>query len=147
MTASLGTPAAPFGGGGGPDDFTDLLRKRAREALSAKAKEAADLDEEMRELDLQKSRSEQDLRRQIVDFRKLLLWYLIGFMTLETIALYTIVILTSLKILTIEPATLQILVGATIAEISAMLIVIVRSVYSNSLNKIIMSKDPVLISR
>ena len=44
--------------------------------------------------------------------------------------------------LEISATTLQILIGATIAQISAMLIVIIRSVYSDTLNQLIMSSQP-----
>ena len=62
-------------------------------------------------------------------------------MTLETITLFAIIILTSLPsiILLVADTTLQILVGATIAQISAMMIVIIRSVYSDTLNQIVVS--------
>ena len=85
--------------------------------------------------------SNQEFRRQVVSYRKGTFWLLVILMTAETLALYSIIILASLpsKILLIGDTTLQILVGATIAQTSLMMIVIIKSVYSDSLNKLIMS--------
>jgi hypothetical protein len=112
-----------------------------------KAKQPTELNkkltEKLNELFLYQKQTEQDFRWQIVLFRKRLLLYLLYSMTVETILLYTIIILASLpsKILMIERVTLQILVGATIAQISGMLIVVIKSVYADSLNTFIMSNN------
>ncbi len=63
-------------------------------------------------------------------------------MTVETLALFIIIAFASFQTLEISATTLQILIGATIAQISAMLIVIIRSVYSDTLNQLIMSSQP-----
>jgi len=63
-------------------------------------------------------------------------------MTIETLALFLIIGFASFQTLEISATTLQILVGATIAQISAMLIVLIRSVYSDTLNQLIMSSRP-----
>lgn len=96
--------------------------------------------------DLQKL-TNHDFRRQINDFRKKLINFLLWLMGIETFALFVIIILASISIkgvhiLEIKDLTLQILVGATIAQVSSMLIFIIHSVYSDSLNKIIFDPDP-----
>jgi len=90
----------------------------------------------------QKKTSDQRFRDQVVSFRKVLFYFLLVFMTVETLALFIIIAFASFQKLEITPTTLQILVGATIAQISAMLIVIIRSVYSDTLNQLIMSSQP-----
>ncbi len=90
----------------------------------------------------QKKTSDQRFRDQVVSFRKVLFYFLLVFMTIETLALFLIIGFASFQTLEITPTTLQILVGATIAQISAMLIVIIRSVYSDTLNQLIMSSQP-----
>jgi hypothetical protein len=84
--------------------------------------------------------------KQIVIFRICLFYFLVILMTLETATLFVIIILASLPsaVLKIGDTTLQILVGATIAQVSTMLIVIIRSVYADSLNTIIMSEKATL---
>jgi hypothetical protein len=77
-------------------------------------------------------------RLQIIKFRAFLFYFLLALMLMETITLFTIIILSSLDKLEIEPLTLQILTGATIAQISAMIIVIIQSVFSDTLNQFVM---------
>ena len=123
------------------EEFAQEIQQRADEAYSSAKVKQPDYDKTITALTVERQKSEQDFRWQIVSFRRGLLWYLLILMTFETIALFVIIILASLpsRMLIIEDVTLQVLVGATIAQISAMLIVIIRSVYSNSLNKLIMS--------
>lgn len=77
-------------------------------------------------------------RLQIIKFRGFLFYFLLALMLMETITLFTIIILASLEKLKIAPLTLQILTGATIAQISAMIIVIIQSVFSDTLNQFVM---------
>lgn len=104
----------------------------------------------------ERHKSNQNLRKQILSSRKCLLIFLVSLMAIESIVLFLIVIFSSLpagssvpdsntlpseilKKLSIDPRTLQILVGATLAQISVMVIVVIRSVYSDTLNKDLMS--------
>ena len=84
---------------------------------------------------------EQKYRTQVVTFRIWIFTFLLVMMALETIAIFTIVIFNSLPspLLDVDKLTLQVLVGATIAQVSAMFIVIIKSVFSDKLNEIIMS--------
>lgn len=117
------------------------IEQRADKAFSSEKQTSSDYEKKITDLKVEQQQSNQEFREQVVYFRKGMFWFLIILMTLETIALYIIIIVASLpsKVLLIEDVTLQILVGATIAQISAMMIVIIRSVYSDSLNKLIMS--------
>lgn len=85
-----------------------------------------------------KGLAEQDFLTQILFFRKSLFYFLISLMSVETFLLFLLVFLKALPMLkfSINDTTLQILVGATIAQISAMVIVIIKSVFPDSLNKI-----------
>lgn len=116
----------------GDDPFAEI-KKRATEALDAKSDPG-------KNTPITQLCSEK-LQNQLVFFRKCLLCFILILMACETVALFAIVILTALptKPLTIPPTTLQIFTSATIAQISAMLIIIVRSVFSDKLNPLIMS--------
>ena len=124
------------------EDFVvQTIVQRADEAYSAEKHSSSDYQRKITDLKVKQQQSNQEFRRQVVSFRKGMFWFLLILMTIETVALFVIIILASLptKALLIEDVTLQILVGATIAQISVMMIVIIRSVYSDSLNKLIMS--------
>jgi len=89
----------------------------------------------------------KNLLKQIIVQRERLFVFLIILMAVETFVLFTIVIFASIPSpsirLTVNDTTLQILVGATIAQISAMVIIIIRSVFPDSLNKIMgVDKSP-----
>lgn len=120
------------------------LATKALEAAQAK-QPSSDFDKPLTDIDFttQKRKSDQAFRRQVVLFRTVLFYYLLVLMTIETLALSAIIVLASLpsKVLVIGDTTLQVLAGATIAQVSAMLIVIIKSVFSDSLNKIIMSGE------
>jgi hypothetical protein len=74
---------------------------------------------------------------QVVRFRERLFSFLILLMASETFMLFAIVIIDSIGgIFHINDTTLQILVGATIAQISTMVIIIIKSAFPDSLNKI-----------
>lgn len=120
------------------DKDTDRLEREARKAYSSISKASKDKTL-AQNLGIEKLQAEQDLRRQIIRFRRILFYFLLMLMTVETLAVFVIIVLASLPspILAIKELTLQVLVGATIAQISAMLIVIIRSVYPDSLNKLI----------
>ena len=80
---------------------------------------------------------------QLLDLRKTLVDNIINLMYGETITLFLILILVGCNFLEkINHLTLQIFVGGTIIQISTMLIVIIKSVYSDSLNKIMMKLLP-----
>lgn len=84
-------------------------------------------------------RIKQDFLRQIYSFRNTLFRFLIILMLGETVILFGIIIFTSIPEFPfrVNPTTLQILVGATIIQISTMVVVIVKSVYPGNLNDII----------
>lgn len=116
--------------------FLADIERRAKEALSETKNEFS------KELSLkdrfeeQNKLTEQNFKDQILLYRQGFFVYLLVMMALETIVLFTIVILASVAthdILDINDTTLQVLVGATIAQVSTMLIVIIKSVYSDNL--------------
>ena len=80
-----------------------------------------------------------NIQRQIMTSRRCLFWFILFLILLETVVLFVVMILAALpsKRLVIADSTLQIFTGATIAQASAMLFVIIRSVYSESLNQFI----------
>lgn len=115
--------------------FLAEVKKRADDAYISKSKsfENKSLNDIF---DEQIKVTEQHFKDQILRYREGFFIYLLVLMALETITLFSIVILSSVaskKILVINDTTLQILVGATIAQISTMLIVIIKSVYSDNL--------------
>lgn len=121
--------------------YRDVI-ERAGSAYKKKEK-SSDYQKKLTEILVAKEKSLQNLRDQIVNYRKCLFNFLLILMAFETVAMFVLVIVASLpsKILVIHDTTLQVLVGATIAQVSAMIIVIIRSVYSEGLNKFIMSND------
>ena len=123
------------------DDPFAEIKKRATEAHDAKTDPGKNTPiTQIYSKEITQQASER-LQSQLVFFRKRLLSFILILMACETVALFTIVILTSLptKPLDIHDTTLQIFTSATIAQISAMLIIIVRSVFSDKLNPLIMS--------
>lgn len=109
-------------------------------------KKAQEIKEKNLELDGKKSdqKVREDLLTQITDQRGMILNFLMKLMASETIILFTIVILASIPSpykLKINDPTLQILVGATIAQISAMVVIVIRSVFPDSINKILGTND------
>lgn len=125
-------------------DFAKEIEQRAKVAYtSVEGKKLQDFDLEMSKLMVERKKSEQDFRWQIVSFRQKLFRFLLFLMALETVSLFVLIILSSLpsKILVIADTTLQILVGVTLVQISAMIIVIIKSVYSDSLNQLIMAES------
>ena len=125
----------------GKDSTADIFQS-AIKAFEEEEKKDPGVAKRFERLILQRESSDQKFRDQIVEFRKRVFRFLLWMMALETIVLFLIVILNSLPypILNVDKLTLQILVGATIAQISTMLFVIIRSVFSNTLNKLIMSR-------
>jgi hypothetical protein len=119
----------------------EQIEANAKTAYSAKEAVEPSYGKGISELEFKRKASDQKFRDQIVAFRLWLIVFILAMMALETIVLFVIIILASLPCpkLKIEPLTLQVLVGATIAQVSAMLIVIIRSVYSDSLNRLVMS--------
>jgi hypothetical protein len=100
------------------------------EKLEKKNKELQKINQELATLNLAIT-----YRKQLLSSREILLDNIINFMYGETIALFLIIILVACKVLEINEVTLQVFVGGTILQISSMLIVIIKSVYSDSLNK------------
>jgi hypothetical protein len=85
----------------------------------------------------EKWKIESDLLIQIILFRHEIFSFSIKMMCYETIILFFIIIMSSIKIIDIDRMTLQILVASTIAQVSAMIIIIIKSIFPDSLNKII----------
>ncbi|MGB7511246.1 MAG: hypothetical protein WBP54_08175, partial [Pelodictyon phaeoclathratiforme] len=104
--------------------------KEKSEKLEKNNKELKKINQELGTLNLAIT-----YRKQLLSSRELLLDNIINFMYGETIALFLIIILVACKVLEINEVTLQVFVGGTIIQISSMLIVIIKSVYSDSLNK------------
>jgi hypothetical protein len=78
----------------------------------------------------EKIKSAQEIRTQVIIIRRQFFKYLIFMLTFETVILYLIIVLICLKIFSLSDSTLKLLIGATITQISAMLAVIINSVYS-----------------
>ena len=119
----------------------DILHEIERRAVNAAQQELPQetLGKTITQIYEDERRWVSDIREQIMVSRRYLFWFILVLMGLETVVLFVVLILVALpsKPLTITDGTLQIVTGATIAQISAMLIVIVRSVYSESLNQFI----------
>ena len=79
-----------------------------------------------------------DLVKQALRYRGILFYFLLVLMTVETLFLFLIICVTAkpYPILIIPDMTLQIIVGATIIQISAMVIVIIKSVYPKDLKQL-----------
>lgn len=132
-----------------PEDYEksiEIIKQRSSQAYEPRRKELDSLfDKKINQIYttfyFQKKYSDQKFRNQIIDFRIQVFKFLLKMMAWETFAMLLIVVLDSLPfpVLDVDKLTLQVLVGATIAQISAMLIVIVKSVFSDTLNKLIMS--------
>ena len=79
------------------------------------------------------------LVKQAYQYRRILFYFLLGLMAIETAFLFALVWMTSQcpPILEIEDSTLQIIVGATIIQISTMVVVIIHSVYPKDIKHLI----------
>jgi hypothetical protein len=126
--------------------YIEEIEKRAMEALKRKQTEGKEEFYPYNQsllanmLSLKKREAEHNLLQQTIRFRRILFYYLLLLMTVETFMLFIIIVAVSLPShwLVMPQITLQVLVGATIAQISAMVIVIIKSVYPDSINKIIL---------
>jgi hypothetical protein len=94
-----------------------------------------------------KSKYQKKLFSQIICFRWCAFIFMILMMSGETIALFLIVFYSSTvdqssnsRILEINPTTLQVLTASTIIQISAMVIVMVRSVFPRKLDDLILEE-------
>ncbi len=153
ILASIGYTKDPY------ENFNDFLSEiRERNLLHAQNNTPSDfkqnvesifnkLEQDLRKEKINKTRQDnkarEELFNQTKELRKLIFEFLIILMSLETFLLYIIVIASSIPKLKelgffyINETTLQILVGATIAQISAMVIIIVKSVFPDSSKKIL----------
>jgi hypothetical protein len=80
-----------------------------------------------------KIEEEADYLRNLYDqncvFRRRLFGFLVWLMAIETLVLFSLLVLQSLKVLSVDGVTLRILVPATLAQIAVMILVIVKSVF------------------
>jgi len=79
--------------------------------------------------------------RQIRGLRLVSFILISTMMVVETIILYTLLILTSLHKIDIDEIALRILVGATISQVGTMMIFIIKSVFPPKLDDIITGSD------
>jgi hypothetical protein len=79
------------------------------------------------------------LASQALRYREYLFYYLLGLMTVETLFLFGIVFVTAPphQLIEMHQTTLQVIVGATIIQISAMVIVIVKSVFPEDMKHLV----------
>ena len=114
-----------------------LIRKWADNALNKKPEVETSLNQVWA---LQRVRIQlnNELVMQALRYRGILFYFLLVLMTVETLFLFLIVCVTAepYPILIIPDRTLQIIVGATIIQISAMVIVIIKSVYPKDLKQL-----------
>lgn len=115
-----------------------VIRKWAGNALDKKPKVETELIQgwALQEVRIQLSTK---LVIQALRYREILFYFLLVLMTVETLFLFLIVCVTAkpYSILIIPDRTLQIIVGATIIQISAMMIVIIKSIYPKDLKQLI----------
>ena len=76
---------------------------------------------------------------QALRYRGILFYFLLVLMGVETLFLFVIVLITAkpYRLLEIPDTTLQIIVGATIIQISAMVIAIIKSVFPKDMKQLI----------
>lgn len=133
---------------------TGYSKKELSESLQD---DISDFEAGKQKAELERLAEEQNFRKQLVLSRDKVLHCILTLMVVETGILFVIVILASLqfpilfsgidpaitrgKILDISPTTLHILVGATVTQVSAMTLFIIRSLYSPDLNRIIVRQE------
>jgi hypothetical protein len=129
-----------------PSGMENTIERLATEAYQEKKKTEPEFAKLLARLEkmgnIPKDPSEltlQTFREQLVLFRIWGIGFVLWMMALETIAIFLIVVLDSLPIpmLNVDKLTLQILVGATITQVSTMFYAIIRSVFSDTLNRLI----------
>lgn len=116
-------------------DNVDKLKPDVRDSVYTKSENYFDILQDILEYEkkIEDMVDKRVFNAQIWDHREQLLHFLKIMMIIETFLLFAIIVLASIPFpslrLMINDTTLQILVGATIAQISAMIFVIVKSVF------------------